>query len=111
MSVIGVSMQKKGYVPLADDGYGGIGLRPSLKNPDKRLETEVWFDTGQRMRDLNGNIVPITVSAGSESRYGEYLRKGWRPLLPEGLKCDMEGGMKASNRAPQKEKTRKGGGK
>lgn len=111
MSDIGISMRKKGYIPLSDDGYGGIGIRPSLKSPDKWLKEAVWFDTGQRMKDLNGNSIPITVSATSESRYSEYLRRGWRPVLPEGLKHDIEGAIQSAGKSQKKERTRKGGRK
>ena len=73
-------MEKKGYIPLSDDGKGAIGFRPSLNKINRRLPVEIWFDTGKKMNDGT----PRTVCAYDEAQREEYLKRGWKPV-PEGF--------------------------
>ncbi|MBI5233823.1 MAG: hypothetical protein HY880_05665 [Deltaproteobacteria bacterium] len=79
MSNIGDSMEKKGYVPLADDGRGAIGFKPSLKSPDKRLSHERWFYNKTFMNDGTR----IAVMARTESELKDFLNKGFTPVSEE----------------------------
>ncbi|MBI5560560.1 MAG: hypothetical protein HY883_04740 [Deltaproteobacteria bacterium] len=78
MSDIGKAMEKKGYIPLRDDGKGAIGFRPSPGRDNRRLSAAVWFDTGLKMNDGT----PRTVCAHDEAQRHEYINKGWKPAGP-----------------------------
>lgn len=82
-------MRKKGYEPLAVDSFGGIGFKRSLRAgneedspqleiwPGEVWPGEIWFDTGKLMQD---GVTPRTVVASTADQYGEYLKKGYRPI-------------------------------
>lgn len=80
MSDIGNAMEKRGYIPLADNGLSAVGFKPSLKKDDGRMKEEVWFDTGRKMKD---GITPITVAVRDTAQYDEYIKKGWKVVNPE----------------------------
>ncbi len=83
MTEIARSMKRKGYTPLAADNKGGIGFRDSVTKDNGLLEKTVWFDTGKKMKDAKGRLVPRTVSASDELKYAEYIEKGWKPIKPK----------------------------
>lgn len=41
----------------------------------------VWFDIGQRMKDIEGKDVVMSVSAHTRLQYNDYLAKGWKPII------------------------------